>query len=294
MSAAVKDWEGRGHRITDPDGRKVFVLDAPATGEETGDPLLVLHGYPTCSFDWRHVVEPVRAAGRRVVLFDYLGFGLSDKPDERYAVRRYADTAELVARETGLDRAVLVTHDLGNSVGGELLARDLDGGLGFAVTNRIIANGSIYMDLVQLSAGQEMLLAADDARIDLAALGIDPAEGFKGGVGGTFGRPATPEELDAQWEMVSYQDGHTLLARTIRYVEDRRAEESRYTGGIEQHMSPLHIVWGRLDPIARYPMAERLHERVAGSTLVTLEDVGHYPMVEAPDEFATAMLAALG
>jgi pimeloyl-ACP methyl ester carboxylesterase len=289
----VEEWEARGHRITDPDGRAVFVLDAPAAGEETGDPLFVLHGYPTCSFDWRTVIEPVRAAGRRVVLFDYLGFGLSDKPDERYSIRRYADTAELVARDAGLERAVLVTHDLGNSVGGELLARDREGGLGFEVTNRIIANGSIYMDLVQLSAGQQMLLAADDARIDLAALGIDPAEGFKGGVGGTFARPASPEELDAQWELVSHQDGHELLARTIRYVEDRRAEESRYTGGVEQHASPLHIVWGRLDPIAVYPMAERLHERVPSSTLATLEDVGHYPMVEAPDEFSAAMLAAV-
>jgi pimeloyl-ACP methyl ester carboxylesterase len=293
-SPVVQEWEAGGRRITDAGGRNVFVLDAAAHGEEIGDPLFVLHGYPTCSFDWRSVIEPVREAGRRVVLFDYLGFGLSDKPDERYSIRKYADTAELVARETGLERAVLVTHDLGDSVGGELLARDLEGGLDFAVTNRIITNGSIYMDLVQLSAGQEMLLAADDARIDLAAIGIDPAEGFKAGVGATFGRPASAEELDAQWDLVSFQDGHQLLARTIRYVEDRRAEESRYTGGVERHASPLHIIWGKLDPIARHPMAERLHERVAGSTLVTLEDVGHYPMVEAPEEFSAAMLAALG
>lgn len=291
---AVREWEQRGRRIAGADGRAVFVLDAPARGAETGDPLFVLHGYPTCSFDWRSVIEPVRAAGRRVVLFDYLGFGLSDKPDYRYGIRRYADTAEVVAREAGLARVVLVTHDLGDSVGGELLARDLEGGLGFAVSNRIITNGSIYMDLVQLSAGQEMLLAADDACIDLAALGIDPAEGFKAGIGGTFARPASQEELDAQWELVSRQDGHQLLARTIRYIEDRRAEESRFTGGVEQHPSPLHIIWGKLDPIAVYPMAVRLHEQVPTSTLVTLGDVGHYPMVEAPAEVSAAMLDALG
>ena len=58
--------------------------------------------------------------------------------------------------------------------------------------------------------------------------------------------------------MASYQDGHQLLARTIRYIEDRRAEERRFTGAIEEHPSPLHIIWGKLDPVARYPMAERL------------------------------------
>jgi pimeloyl-ACP methyl ester carboxylesterase len=291
-SKAVKEWETRGERIP-VNGLEVFVLDAPATGPESGDPLLILHGFPTCSFDWRGVIEPVRAAGRRVVLFDFLGFGLSDKPDIRYSIRGYADTTEAVAANVGLEQVVLVTHDLGDSVGGEILARSLEDSLDFDVTNRIITNGSIYMDLVQLTAGQEMLLAAEDARFDLAALGIDPAVGFKSGVGGTFAVPPDDDELTAQWELASYQDGHQLLARTIRYIEDRRAEERRFTGAIEEHPSPLHIIWGKLDPVARYPMATRLHDLRPEAPLVTLEDIGHYPMVEAPDAFTAAMLAAL-
>jgi pimeloyl-ACP methyl ester carboxylesterase len=294
VSKAVQEWEARGQRIS-VDGLDVFVLDAPATGPESGDPLLVLHGFPTCSFDWRTVIEPVRASGRRVVLFDFLGFGLSDKPDVRYSIRGYADTTEAVVKAVGLERVVLTTHDLGDSVGGEILARALEGSLEFEVTNRIITNGSIYMDLVQLTAGQQMLLAAPDELIDLAAIGIDPAEGFKGGVAGTFARPAEadPDELTAQWELASSRDGHKLLARTIRYVEDRRAEERRYTGPIEEHPSPLHIIWGKLDPVAVYPMAERLHGLRSEAPLVMLDNVGHYPMVEDPDGFSTAMLAAL-
>jgi pimeloyl-ACP methyl ester carboxylesterase len=294
VSRAVEEWEARGRRIS-VDGLDVFVVDAPATAPESGDPLLVLHGFPTCSFDWRAVIEPVRAAGRRVVLFDFLGFGLSDKPDVRYSIRGYADTAEAVAQAVGLERVVLATHDLGDSVGGEILARALEQTLEFEVTNRIITNGSIYMDLVQLTAGQEMLLAAPDELIDLAAIGIDPAEGFKAGVGGTFAQPdrADPDELTAHWELAAHQDGHKLLARTIRYIEDRRAEERRFTGSIEEHLSPVHIIWGKLDPVARYPMAERLHGIRPEAPLVTLEDIGHYPMIEAPDAFSTAMLAAL-
>src|SRR6476646_528539 len=111
VSKAVADWSTRGDRILFED-LEVFVLDAPATAAGSGDPLLVLHGFPTCSFDWREVIEPVRAAGRRVVLFDFLGFGLSDKPDIRYSIRGYADTTEAVARATGLERVVLVSHDL--------------------------------------------------------------------------------------------------------------------------------------------------------------------------------------
>ena len=71
-------------------------------------------------------------------------------------------------------------------------------------------------------------------------------------------------------------------------------EERRFTGAIEEHPAPLHIIWGQLDPVARAPMATRLHELRSDAPLVTLADVGHYPMVEAPERFGTALLAALG
>jgi pimeloyl-ACP methyl ester carboxylesterase len=291
VSDGVAQWDAAGRRI-DVEGNRVWMAELPALGPETGDPVLVLHGFPTCSYDWHRVLPALRAQ-RRVVLLDLPGFGLSDKPNVRYSIRMYADAAQAVARAAGLERAVLVTHDLGDSVGGELLARDLEGGLGFAVTARIISNGSIYMDLVQLTAGQQMLLAAPDEPIDLAALGLDPADGFKAGVAGTFALPAPPGELEAQWELASRADGHKMLARTIRYIEDRRAEERRFTGPIETHPSPLTIVWGDRDPVAVHPMAERLHSVRADSTLVTLDGVGHYPMVEAPERFAAACTAAL-
>ena len=59
--AAVTDWEAAGRRI-EVAGRDVFVLDVPPTGEVTGPPVLVLHGFPSASFDYRHVL---RRAARR-------------------------------------------------------------------------------------------------------------------------------------------------------------------------------------------------------------------------------------
>ena len=54
------------------------------------------------------------------------------------------------------------------------------------------------------------------------------------------------------------EDGHLLLPRLIRYLEERRQNESRWTGAIETHPSPVTIVWGDLDPIAVWEMTERL------------------------------------
>jgi pimeloyl-ACP methyl ester carboxylesterase len=286
--ADVRAWADRGRWI-DTDAGRVFTLDLPARATSGAAPLFIVHGFPSSSFDWRHVVDGF-AATRRVVMFDCLGFGLSDKPDRRYGIRLHADTATAVASHLGLDRVALVTHDMGDTIGGELLARDLDGELPFAVTERVLSNGSIYLEMAQLTNGQQLLAGLPDSRTDL----VD-RDGFCRGLAITFSadHPATDDELDAQWELMSRDDGHTLLPRLIRYLEDRRAEETRFTGAIERHPSTLGVVWGALDPVAVLPMTERLLAARPDAHLVVLDGVGHYPMIEAPDRFADAVLQLL-
>lgn len=286
----VGDWERRGRRERLL-GHDVFVVDAPA-GRAEHEPVLVLHGFPSCSFDWRHVL-PTLCAQRRVVLFDFLGHGLSAKPDRAYSLFEQADLAIAVVETLGLRELALVTHDMGDSVGGELLARDLDGRLPFRVTRRLLSNGSIYIDRAQLSDGQRFLLSLPDERLDPAD---DPGEEvFRAGWGGTFGpgTPATDDELAAQWELLTREDGQLVLPRIIRYVDERRRHEQRWTGAIERHPSPLTVVWGDADPIAIFEMARMLQERRPDADLVRLERIGHYPMIESPAAFGDAVLVGL-
>jgi pimeloyl-ACP methyl ester carboxylesterase len=268
-------------------GDDVFVLDQPAAAEEpTAPPLLVLHGFPTCSFDFAACL-PALAAQRRVVLFDFVGFGLSSKPDRRYGIHPGADTAIAVARELGLGEVDLLTHDMGDSVGGEVLARDLDGGLPFTIRRRVLSNGSIYLDLAQLTNGQQLLLSLPDEALELT-----DAARYGESLAATCAPAHRPSqaELRAQWDLLSHAGGDRLLPRTIRYIEDRRREERRFTGAIESHPSPLGIVWGDLDPIAVHAMTDRLLEVRPDARRTTLDGVGHYPMVEAPQRFADAVL----
>jgi pimeloyl-ACP methyl ester carboxylesterase len=285
----VRVWEARGHRLA-LDGRSVWVLDVPAIDDGAQDPLLVLHGFPSCSFDWRNVLEALRAR-RRVIAVDFLGFGLSDKPDLRYGMRLQADVIEAVARDLGLTAVALLTHDMGDTVGGELLARSLEGTLPFAVTRRVLTNGSIYIDMAHLTTGQQLLLSLDDAPTELVQ-----ADGFKAGLAGTFSPKSAvaDDELEAQWLLAERNDGHRLLARTIRYIEDRRAEERRFTGAIETHPSPLAVVWGADDPIAVVAMTAELSRARPDAPVTILDGVGHYPMIEAPERFAAAVTAGLG
>jgi pimeloyl-ACP methyl ester carboxylesterase len=291
----VDDWAELGRHL-EVDGEGVFVVDQLAEEPDGSPPLLVLHGFPTSSIDYSAVL-PALHARRRVVLVDFPGFGWSDKPDRRYSIEHHADVVEEVAGRLGLGEVDLLTHDMGDSIGGELLARGLEGNLAFGVRRRVLANGSIYLDLAQLTAGQQQLLALPDERT--AAAEAPPVELLEAALLATLAPAHTPESqpdaahLNAAAELVARAGGNELLPRTIRYIEDRRRAEDRYTGAIESHPAALTVVWGVLDPIAVFPMAERLVERCGDATLVEMTGIGHYPMLEAPAAFADAVCAAL-
>jgi pimeloyl-ACP methyl ester carboxylesterase len=103
-----------------------------------------------------------------------------------------------------------------------------------------------------------------------------------------------PTLVDAAAQLIMWGAGNQLLPRVIQYLGERRLHESRWTGAIEAHPSPLSIIWGDQDPIAVWAMAERLAERAVNEVSLTrLDGVGHYPMVEAPDQFADAVCACL-
>jgi pimeloyl-ACP methyl ester carboxylesterase len=287
----VERWRGLGTWLGIGDER-VFVVDATPTGPATAPPLLVVHGFPTSSFDFADALPALRA-GRRVVLLDLPGFGLSTKPDRAYSLFGQASVVEAVVADLGLGEVDLLTHDMGDSVGGELLARDLEGALRFSIRRRVLTNGSVYLDLAHLTDGQRFLAALPDERLsDESAPGRDA---LVAALEATFGPEPTvdAEVLTAAADLVVHDGGNRLLPRLIRYLDERARHEARWTGAIETHAAPLAIVWGAADPIADWSMTDRLVERRPDAARARLAGVGHYPMVEEPELFAEAVLARL-
>lgn len=281
---AVAAWEARSTTVT-VDGEAIAVWDVPAAEEAGLEPLVIIHGFPTSAFDYAGIVDRL-AARRRVVLCDLLGFGLSAKPDRPYTMALQADVVAGVLAALGVDRCALMTHDMGDTVGGELLARSIDGTWAVEVTRRVVTNGSIYIEIAQLTAGQQMLLAQPD---EVLAQGLGP-ELMAGSLVATLAPGHADVPMGGHAELVCHADGDRLLARIIRYIEERRANERRFTGAIEEHPSPLHVVWGPEDPIAVAEMARRLVAARPDATLAWVDSAGHYPMVEDPEAF----LAAIG
>ena len=291
MSAAddVRDWEARGRRF-DLDGRSVWMLDVAALDDRGLDPLLVLHGFPSCSFDWRHVLDALRAH-RRVVAVDFLGFGLSDKPDVRYSMRLQADVVEggraraRARRRSRCSRTTWATPSAASCSPAVSKARC-----------RSRSRDACSPTAASTSTWRTSRPASSCCcRSTMPRPNSSQADGFKAGLAGTFSPNSAvdDDELDAQWLFAERNDGHRLLPRTIRYIEDRRAEERRFTGAIETHPSPLAVVWGADDPIAVVAMTDTLLLARPDAQVTILDGVGHYPMIESPTRFATAVTASL-
>ena len=90
--------QGRHRRLV---GHDVFTIEVPARGQECREPLLVLHGFPSSSFDFHLVVDSM-AENRRVLLIDMIGYGLSSKPDRAYTMDLQADVVMAYTSELGV------------------------------------------------------------------------------------------------------------------------------------------------------------------------------------------------
>lgn len=87
--------------------------------EGEGEPVVLLHGNPTWGFLYRDVIGPLVRSGRRVIVPDMIGFGLSEKPTREHAHSLDGHTANLTAllRQLDLTRVALVCHDWGGPTG---------------------------------------------------------------------------------------------------------------------------------------------------------------------------------
>jgi len=74
---------------------------------------LLLHGFPSSSYDWRHQIGQLKSAGYGVVAPDLLGYGDTDKPVEleKYALKVMCTHIVEILDKEGLEKVVGVSHD---------------------------------------------------------------------------------------------------------------------------------------------------------------------------------------
>ena len=129
----LKEWKATGTFLLIEKGPDIHVFtklvgNVDASPEKT---LLLLHGFPESSFSYHLVVNGLLRYFERIILFDFPGYGFSDKPKTgySYSLLDQADVALQVWKSYGITGGHLLAHDMGNSVATELIAREVENSL---------------------------------------------------------------------------------------------------------------------------------------------------------------------
>jgi pimeloyl-ACP methyl ester carboxylesterase len=284
--SSIDDWWDAGDHVDVNLGgerRSVFVQRAGA-----GPLMTLLHGFPSSSHDWAKVA-PTLAADHALLMPDFLGFGASDKPpDHAYAIYEQADLVEALWALHGVESTRLVGHDYAVSVTQELLARHAEGALGVELTAVHLLNGGLYPDLHRPEPVQTALLDPEQGPQVSAMINEDLwVAAMKPTFAADYDCAQDSQDI---WRATSRADGHRIAHLLIRYMTDRVAHEARWVTALQTTRVPLSFVWGMLDPVSGAHMAERIRERLPDAPFVALDDVGHWPPLEAPERVAAALL----
>jgi pimeloyl-ACP methyl ester carboxylesterase len=276
LSPRVEAWRQSGG-LTQVDGQRLFTTQR--AGE--GVPILLLHGYPSSSFDWRDTVTLL--SGQRLFAFDFLGFGLSDKPRRHvYSLHGHADAVEqLAAQFVGETGAMLVAHDMATSVVTELLARDLEGRLRFPIAAVLLFNGSMVIEAASLTRGQKLLRS----RLGPLVARLTNRRSFQRALSDIFSdqHPLTPEEAEDQWALLRLAGGHRILDRLTFYLHERVTYADRWHGALRDWPGRLELAWAGRDPVCTEAVLEAVLQLRPQAPVTRLPELGHYPQIEDPD-----------
>jgi pimeloyl-ACP methyl ester carboxylesterase len=257
----------------------------------------MLHGFPDNLRIFEKVAPLLSSAGRRVVLFDFLGFGASDKPGAGYSFEQQVSDLVAVVDALNLDTVIPVAHDAGGPAAVNFALRFPRRNAAVALLNSFYANAEtlrfpefigffaipslsalsqhflrkpeLFAELLQFQRGQFRAALADDKRAGYDEfLGPLIDENFRRqpGAGPAFGQMTAlllPE--------VARNDGH--LAE------------------LEQLDIPFRLIWGAEDPYLNIGVAEELATHLRTATVTLLDGAGHWPQIDQPTEVAQALLS---
>jgi len=284
----TKEWHGKASYF-DFQGHQIAYWTG---GNAKAKPLLLVHGFPTCAFDWAATWKAL-GTDHRLIACDMLGFGLSDKPKDGFKNLGYT-----IHWQTDLQAALLghlairdfdaLVHDYGVSVGQEMLARQ-QGGFGFGELGQcLFLNGGIFPD--------------QHRPVTMQKIGVSPVgfvlgllmnrKSFGKSFSEVFGPDTKPSEaeLNAFWEFISHDNGQRNTHKLLHYIADRRTHKARWEAALVAAQGKIGLINGALDPVSGKHAFDKWREVLPEARHHLLPKVGHYPQVEAPQEVAAKAL----
>ncbi|MFW5709560.1 MAG: alpha/beta fold hydrolase [Chloroflexota bacterium] len=284
-SGSYFSWQSTLPQNADFEALNIFHV---CEGNPEDPAMLLIHGYPTSSFDYAPLFAILRDA-YYVCALDTPGYGFSDKPLDGFDYSIF-DDAQLVdhyIREVvGMDDFTLVTHDKGDSVGLALLQiyHDYDE-RPYTIAHHVITNGNIYLPLAQLTTGQQTLLNPSVGPFVSSLLG---GEQLATGIDEFFIKPLPEQEIAAYASIFDYQGGTRVQHDIITYLDERSANETDWLQALSRSDIPTTVIWGEQDTVAPVAVPDDvwsnyLEDRAAPASYWRIPCADHYLQVDQPE-----------
>lgn len=286
----TEDWQARGQQVNLL-GYDIFYIDEASRGEPWGT-ILLIHGFPSASWDWWKI-WPTLNRHYRLVALDMLGFGFSAKPcPHDYRIKEQADLCEALVHHLALDEFHVLAHDYGDTVAQELLARQNSATGAGNWLSCLFLNGGLFPETHKALLVQRLLLGPLGFIVRHAFSRASMRQSFDR----VFGphTKASDEEMDALWRLFTLNDGQRNLHRLIHYMSDRRTNRQRWLDALKEARCPIGLINGSVDPVSGDHMVQRFTELVSEQHFILkLDEIGHYPQLEAPEEVIAGYRAFL-
>jgi pimeloyl-ACP methyl ester carboxylesterase len=284
VNGQTKDAEitAEGGQILQLPGGDVQVLEEGPTAvdpRQAGLSVVLVHCYG-CSLHWWDRMAPILAERHRVIRLDLLGHGGSEKPKSGYRIDQQAALVAAALGQRDVQGAVVVGHSMGFSVAVALAARASQ-----LVDRLVNIDEGPNQDVCELPFLAKLAYAPV---IGEAAWRISPDFAVENGYSDAF---APDYDISSGFEnpdqVIDDYNAMTFTAfKDAREANDDFQDELPLDDRLRQIPVPLLSVFGSEDQICDPEESQAAYEAVPGARTATVEDAGHSPNVEQPEETA--------
>jgi pimeloyl-ACP methyl ester carboxylesterase len=262
----------------DLNGVRLYYYAAGSRG--AGEPIVLLHGFPTSGHLWSDVV-PQLPAGHRVVVLDLLGFGRSDRPKAgAMGLRAHADRLVAVLDALRINFACVVGHDIGGGVAQIAAVRHPQRVSRLGLVNSAAFDGwpprevKVARAMLPLTRHLPPSWIHSIVRADLLR--------------GYLDHEAGAHDVDLYLRPFLGPDGRDALMLHLLALDS--ADTAALAPRLKDIVSPTAILWGERDPFLPLSLGKRLCDSIPGSTLEVIPDARHF----TPHESSSAVAHAIG
>lgn len=270
----MNDFPFRSHFL-DVDGRRVHYVD-----EGRGHTVVFFHGNPTWSYAWRRLIERLKPR-YRVIAFDHLGCGLSDKPqDYDYRLSDHIRNARRLVDEVTEGPLTFVLHDWGGPIG-----------LGCAAAFPDRVKRAVLLNTAAFSVGKLPWRLSLCRAPGLGAFAVRGLNGFARAATWMATEKGLAPETKRMF-LLPY-DSYANRIATHRFVQDIPLDEWHPSWStlreVEASLAswrerPTALVWGGKDWVFHRGFFDEWRRRLPFAEAHWLESAGHYVMEDAADE----------